>query len=171
MTEAPTIHGERVTLRPLGEDELPRALEIVLQPGVAEWWPCYDMERLRTDLLGDSDATTLAIEVSGEFVGFVIFAEESDPFYRFASIDITLDANRLDRGLGSDALRALARYLFQERGHHRLSIDPAVTNERAIAAYRKVGFKPVGVMRAYEKGADGTFHDNLLMDMLPEDLR
>ena len=38
-------------------------------------------------------------------------------------------------------------------------------------AYRKVGFRDVGVMRAYEKGADGTFHDSLLMDMLAEDLR
>ena len=45
-----------------------------------------------------------------------------------------------------DAIRTLARYLFEERGHHRLIIDPAVTNERAIGAYEKVGFRSVGVM-------------------------
>jgi len=33
-----------------------------------------------------------------------------------------------------------------------------------------VGFRPVGVMRRYERGADGTFHDGLLMDLLAEEL-
>ena len=43
-------------------------------------------------------------------------------------------------------------------------------NERAISAYKKVGFKPVGVLRRYEMGPDGTFHDSLLMDLLIEEL-
>jgi aminoglycoside 6'-N-acetyltransferase len=30
----------------------------------------------------------------------------------------------------------------------------------------KVGFRPVGVMRACERGVDGTWHDGLLMDLL-----
>ena len=58
-----------------------------------------------------------------------------------------------------------------ERGHHRLVIDPAASNARAIRAYEAVGFKPVGIMRMYERGPDGTFHDGLLMDLLTEDLR
>ena len=70
------------------------------------------------------------------------------------------------RGLGTDAVRTLARYLLEVRGHHRLTIDPAADNARAIRTYEKVGFKPVGVMRRYERGVDGTYHDGLLMDML-----
>jgi len=165
------LHGERVTLRPFGEADLQPALEMLHQPGVAEWWPGYDIARLRSDTLGDPDTTTLAIELSGELVGLIMFGEESDPYYRSAGIDISLDGGHLGQGLGSDALRTLVRYLFGERGHHRITIDPAAANDRAIAAYSKVGFKPVGVMRAYEKGADGTFHDNLLMDMLEGELR
>ena len=49
-------------------------------------------------------------------------------------------------------------------------IDPAVDNAAAIRSYTKVGFKPVGVMRRYERGADDSWHDNLLMDLLPEEL-
>jgi len=165
------LHGERVTLRPFGEADLAPTLEVLLEPGVAEWWAGYDITRLRAETLGDPSVTTLAIELEGELIGLMMFSEQDDPYYRWASIDITLDAAHLGQGLGSDALRTLARYLFEVRGHHRLTIDPAVANERAIAAYRKVGFKPVGVMRAYEKGADGTFHDNLLMDMLVGELR
>ncbi len=73
-------------------------------------------------------------------------------------------------GVGSDAVRTLARYLFEERGHHRITIDPAAHNERAIRSYQRVGFRPVGVMRRYERGPDGSWHDGLLMDLLPEDL-
>ena len=64
----------------------------------------------------------------------------------------------------------LARYLIQERGHHRLTIDPAVDNAAAIRAYEKVGFRAVGVMRSYERGPDGTFHDGLLMELLAGEL-
>jgi len=32
-----------------------------------------------------------------------------------------------------------------------------------------VGFKPVGIMRKYECGSDGTWHDGLLMDLLAEE--
>ena len=43
--------------------------------------------------------------------------------------------------------------------------------EPAIRCYTKAGFRPVGVMRAYERGPDGRFHDGLLMDMLAAELR
>ena len=49
-------------------------------------------------------------------------------------------------------------------------IDPAADNAAAIRCYEKVGFRPVGIMRAYERGADGTLHDGLLMDLLADDI-
>jgi aminoglycoside 6'-N-acetyltransferase len=55
-------------------------------------------------------------------------------------------------------------------GHHRFSIDPAVDNERAIRAYAAVGFKPVGVMRAYERLGENAYRDGLLMDLLASEL-
>ena len=68
-------------------------------------------------------------------------------------------------------VRTIARYLLEVRGHHRLTIDPAADNLRAIRTYEKVGFKPVGVLRQYERGVDGKYHDGLLMDMLAGELR
>jgi len=61
--------------------------------------------------------------------------------------------------------------LFEQRGHHRITIDPAAANERAIRSYTKVGFRPVGVMREYERGTDGRYHNGLLMDLLRHELR
>ena len=75
------------------------------------------------------------------------------------------------RVLGTDAVRTPARHLVHDRGHHRLVIDPAAANAPAIRAYAKVGFRPVGVMRAYERDPDGGgWHDGLLMDLLAEEL-
>jgi aminoglycoside 6'-N-acetyltransferase len=65
----------------------------------------------------------------------------------------------------------LVRYLFEARGHHRLTIDPAAHNERAIRCYEAVGFTPVGVLRQYERDDDGSWHDGLLMQLLADDWR
>jgi aminoglycoside 6'-N-acetyltransferase len=52
-----------------------------------------------------------------------------------------------------------------------LVIDPAADNEAAIRCYAAVGFRPVGVLRRYERDVDGAGrHDGLLMDLLAEDL-
>jgi len=60
--------------------------------------------------------------------------------------------------------------LVAGHGHHRLVIDPAADDVAAIRSYGKVGFRPVGIMRRYERDVDGTWHDNLLMDLLVDEL-
>jgi aminoglycoside 6'-N-acetyltransferase len=167
----PVLRGERVTLRPVEAGDAERLAEILTHPEVAQWWPGFDLDRVRREVTGDEDDTVVfAVEADGQVVGLVQYAEEDDPDYRHASVDVTLHPDWWGRGLGVDAVRRLARHLFEDRGHHRVTIDPAAHNERAIRAYRRVGFRPVGVMRRYERGADGTWHDGLLMDLLPEDL-
>jgi RimJ/RimL family protein N-acetyltransferase len=37
---------------------------------------------------------------------------------------------------------------------------------RAIHVYEKLGFRPVGVMRQYERVADGSWRDGLLMELI-----
>lgn len=91
--------------------------------------------------------------------------------YRHAGMDIFLTTSRHGRGLAAEAIRLLARYLFEQRGHHRLTIDPAADNVAAIRAYEKAGFRRVCIMRNYERGPDGVWHDGLLMDMLREEFR
>lgn len=163
--------GERVVLRPLTEADLEPLLRILLEPEIAKWWPDYNAERLRADTLDDASSTTLVIELaSGELVGLIMFAEELDPYYKSASMDVTLSSVCIGQGLGPDALRTLATHLFSARGHHRLTIDPAAINSRAIAAYRKIGFRPVGIMRCYELGPGGVWRDGLLMDLLKGEL-
>ena len=88
--------------------------------------------------------------MDGRVVGLIQAYEESDPMYRHAGIDIVLHPDAHGRGLGPEAIRVLARHLFDDRGHHRLVIDPNAANARAIHVYEKVGFRRVGVLRQYE---------------------
>ena len=162
------IQGEQVTLRPLAEDDLDPLAEIIRQPSVACWWgEAEEPERLRDNLRMDGDAW--AIELGGELIGWLGFAEETEPEYRQVGFDISLSEHTQGRGLGPDALRAAIRWFASERGHHRFTIDPNTGNERAIRAYSAVGFKPVGVMRRCEL-VDGQWTDGLLMDLLIEEL-
>lgn len=113
----------------------------------------------------------LVVVHEGEVIGAIQFDEENDPEFRRAGIDIFLTARQHGKGLGTDAVRTLARWLVRERSHHRLTIDPAAANTVAIRSYRKVGFKPVGVMRAYWRNhRTGVWEDGLLMDLLAEEL-
>lgn len=85
-----------------------------------------------------------------------------------AGLDIFLAPQHQGRGHGPAALRLAMGWLVGERGHHRLTIDPAVRNERAIRVYERLGFHAVGVMHSYELGIDGAWHDNLLMELIVE---
>ena len=163
-----TIRGERVLLRPITEPDRARAHEILATPEVARWWgePESETAGLYT---AEDGFSCYVIESDGVVVGLIQSCEELDPQYRHAGIDISVHPDFHGRGIGTDAIRALARHLFEE-GHHRLTIDPAAANETAIRVYTKVGFRPVGVLRRYERGPDGTWHDGLLMDLLAGEL-
>ena len=158
-------------MRPASKADVPELARIRSTPEVfARWRGDGDMASAVADELADSDSHTFVIEHDGRLVGAIQWGEESEPDYRHASIDIYLDPSVHGQGLGTDAVRALARHLIVDQGHHRLTIDPAADNAAAIRCYGKVGFRPVGVMRRYERGADGSWHDGLLMDMLADDL-
>ena len=164
------LRGERVLLRPLTAADVAAVAEIQAQPGVAHWWGPPDEAELRGKAAGSEECTAFAIEQDGELVGLIQYHEEDDPMYRHAGIDLFLSEDVHGRGLGTDALRTLALYLVRDRGHHRLVIDPAADNAAAIRAYEKAGFRPVGVMRQYERLPGGDWHDGLLMDLLADEL-
>lgn len=159
-----------VILRPATPSDVVALAAIRSTPEVRRWWRGDDpMASTVASELADPESTTLVIEHDGRVVGAIQWYEETDPDYRHAGIDIFLDPAVHGRGLGADAVRTLVRFLIEERGHHRVVIDPAADNVAAVRCYSKVGFRAVGVMRRYERGADGSWRDGLLMDLLAEE--
>ncbi len=167
----PTLRGEHVVLRPgtAADDADLRA--VFATPDVARWWPTPSDDELREKLENrDPGVDVWMIELDGHVVGLIQAYENDDPMYRHAGIDIVLHPRVHGRGVGPEAIRVVARHLFDDRGHHRIVIDPNAANLRAIHVYEKVGFRRVGVMRGYEWSAhEHRWTDGVLMDMLRED--
>ena len=161
------LNGERVLLRPITPADRPRVREILSAPEVARWWgdPDHQADGLYEV---EEGVSVYLIELDGPVIGLIQSVEELEPQYRHAGIDIALHPDWHGRGLGADAIHTLARHLL--RDHHRLTIDPAAHNAAAIRCYTRLGFRPVGLLRQYERGPDGTFHDGLLMDLLAGEL-
>ena len=131
-----------------------------------EWW-----DELEPDfpLDDEPDVTRLTIRHGGEIAGMVQFDEELEPKYRHASIDIFVAPAHQGRGVCTESIRLVVDHLLRERGHHRITIDPAAENAAAVRCYTKAGFRPVGIMRLAERDADGQgWHDALMMELVVE---
>jgi aminoglycoside 6'-N-acetyltransferase len=150
-----------LTLRPLTEADIPELRRILATPAVARVWddePPWE----------DPDSTQLTIEVGGLVAGLIQYGEELTPKYRHASVDIFLDPAFHNRGLGTKAIRLLVRHLIEDRGHHRITIDPAADNAAAIRCYEKAGFRTVGVTRASWRDPEGRWRDSLFMELVAD---
>ncbi|MCW3008637.1 MAG: family N-acetyltransferase [Solirubrobacterales bacterium] len=157
-----------LTLRPLVPEDVDELRRIRATPEVARWW---DLPEAGFPLSDDPESKRRAIVVAGRVVGLIQYAEELEPRYRHASIDLFLDPAVHGRGIGTEAVRRVAHELIERHGHHRITIDPATTNFAAIRAYEKAGFRRVGIMRAYERDPVGEqWHDGLLMELLSSDV-
>ena len=158
-------------LRPATRADIPDLVKIRQTPEVyGHWRGGDDLVAAIEEDFAEPDMTAYVIELDDVVVGWIQWQAEEEADYRHASMDIYVDPAVHGRGVGTDALRTLARHLIVDHGHHRLTIDPAADNAAAIRCYTKVGFRPVGITRQSERGADGTWHDGLLMDLLAGEL-
>ena len=67
---------------------------------------------------------------------------------RSAELQIRIgEADAQGRGYGVDAVRLLVRFGFRTLKLHRVWLRVFATNQRALRAYRKAGFRKEGVMR------------------------
>lgn len=105
------------------------------------------------------------IEQGGQLVGSVRL-HALNPIDRRAALSIgILATDTLDKGVGTEAMRLVAQYAFGPLGLNRLSVRVLDFNQRAIAAYRKVGFQVEGREREAAFIA-GQWHDDLMMGLL-----
>ena len=160
----PALSGGLIDLRPAQDDDITTLLAILDEPEVGRWWRRTEWERV-----DEKDAVVFCIALHGAVVGCIQYTEETDPDYRSAAVDIFVSAVVHGRGVGSHAMSILIAWLIDERGHHRLTVDPAAANARAIHVYEKLGFRPVGVLRRYERVEDGVWRDALLLELLAEE--
>lgn len=163
-----------ITFRALSESDLPLMQDWLSRPHVTEWWePAPTLEEVREDYLPRlAPQSVLPLDAPAGVVQYLAYEagvpfafvqayrvmahqaegwwpDETDPHALGVDQFIGLP-ERLGQGLGTRMLQAFVAFLFQDPRVSRLQTDPAPTNARAIACYRKVGFRDVGVVETLD---------------------
>lgn len=137
------VRGALTTVRPATDADADLLVAWHADPETSRYWDDETftrdevLERLRRDRV---DAWI--VEAAGEPVGYVQSWWEPDEPLR-GGLDMFLVPSARGSGLGPDAGRALALHLLTEQGWTTVTVDPYLWNERAIAGWRKAGFRPV----------------------------
>jgi RimJ/RimL family protein N-acetyltransferase len=168
------IEGDRVGLRPIGEDDLPLLRRWFDDKETMRHWgvgaPMVRPNAFVEDLHGrfarfDHAGYFMIEPLDGTPIGRIEF-ERLSTRTRSAEVMVLIgDPSARGKGLGTDAMVALLRYLFHERNLHRVMLTVLAWNERAVRSYEKVGFGVEGRLRD-DVYLQGRYHDQLVMGIL-----
>jgi diamine N-acetyltransferase len=169
------IVGEKVRLRPIERDDLPRFVEWFGDPEVRRHLLIYlpfslaQEERWFENLLERLERQTdvlLAIETAdGVHIGN-LGLHSIDWKNRSAEFGIAIGEKAYwGQGYGTDAVRTLLDLAFREMNLHRVFLRVNVDNVRGIRCYEKAGFRREGTSRD-ATFSDGAYHDQYVMSIL-----
>jgi len=133
------IRGTLVTLRWARERDLDLLEAWFADREFVRWWggiPLARDEVARKYIGRRPDVASFIIEETRTPVGYIQAWTKDDE----TGIDVVLRPEAQGRGLGIDAIRALAAHLSLQRGRSRVTVDPLLANKRAIQAFAKAGF-------------------------------
>ncbi|MGD9895161.1 MAG: GNAT family N-acetyltransferase [Dehalococcoidia bacterium] len=174
------LRGERVLLRAIGRDDLPRlwqfnndlAVEVAgggdppMPQSLARLQAEFDLDAAK----GGRDGARFAIEADGIMIGQCGLSgfNETD---RTAELGIAIgDREYWGRGYGRDAVRVLVEYAFRYRNMRKVWLRVWGNNERGIRAYLAVGFIEEGRLRQHVWSA-GEYVDLVYMGILRDEWR
>ncbi|MBZ0301970.1 MAG: GNAT family N-acetyltransferase [Anaerolineae bacterium] len=172
------FQGEKVILRPVRREDLPllnqfnNDVEVELagggDPPMPQPLPMLEAEYEQSWSKGGRDSANFVIEADGKCIGgCALFQFEATA--QVCELGITIgDKEYWGQGYGRDAVRTLVHYGFQYRNLHKVFLRVHARNQRAIRAYRAVGFVEEGRLRA-QVWSNGAYDDLIVMGMLREE--
>ncbi len=117
----------------------------------------------------DDEKVPFAIDVDGVAVGDISLWG-INTYNRRAHLGLGLLPEARGKGYGTDAIRVLLRYAFEDRGLNRVQLEALTSNAAGLAAYRKAGFVEEGVTRQ-DSWVGGRFVDQVVMSVLADEWR
>ncbi len=173
------IFGERVRLRRIERDDLPRFVQWLNDPEVRQHLAAfYPMSRVHEEAWFED-----TLELEPALQPFAIDVRAADAWIhvggigfhavdwrsRWAEAGIVIgDKSLWGAGYGSDALRTLVAWAFRGLNLNRVWLRVYEDNARGIRCYEKVGFRHEGRLRQ-DRYHDGRYQDTLVMGLLRED--
>ncbi len=152
------LEGEKVRLRPVEERDLPLFVRWLNDPDVRYWLaisegPELTMESEREwyeEMRADAEGVVWSIEtVEGQPIGSLDL-RDIDETNRRAGLGIVIgEKDHWSEGHGTDAIRRVLRYAFEELELRLVELHTDEDNLRAIRCYEKCGFVREGLLRAH----------------------
>jgi RimJ/RimL family protein N-acetyltransferase len=172
------LEGEIVRLRMRRESDIPLFVKWYNDPEVRHWLHMSEApeqtaegERQRWELTrGDPTRISFVIEThDGVPIGNIGLVAIDD-VHRRAELGISIGEKAYwSRGFGTDALRVLLRFAFEQMNLHRIELITDADNDRGIRCYEKAGFKREGLLRG-KRQRYGQPLDMLVMSVLRGDI-
>ena len=174
----PHIIGEKVMLRDFRAEDISGMRSWCNDASITRYlssrytapipWDQTEAE-LNRFLSGDAGGYNMAVaeKESGRYLGQVaLFMIDNQS--RKAELAIVLAPDSLEKGYGSEALRLLLSFGFDQANLNRIWLTVNEHNHRAIHVYEKAGFVREGVYRQ-DRYIDGHYEDTLVMAILREE--
>jgi RimJ/RimL family protein N-acetyltransferase len=175
MISESILEGEKVRLRPVNERDLPMFVQWLQDEEVRRWlamvtepptmqeemdW--YDRRR------ADPDSVMWSIEtVEGRLVGTTEL--RLTPEHKRAELGIAIqDKTMWNKGLGTDAVRLVLEYGFNDLELHRIELTTDEDNLRGRRCYEKCGFAEEGLLRDH-RFVGGKFGNTVFMSVLRDE--
>ena len=143
------LRGPRVTIRPMRREDLyamihwRRSVDPLYQPFDFPDQSRAEHERWFTWRSQDPSRRLFTVEnEDGQVIASLTLREIDGQ--GSARLGITVGADFVSQGYGSEALRVFLDYYFGQMGFARLVLDVASTNLRAVRTYHALGFRQIG---------------------------
>ncbi|MFL5797859.1 MAG: GNAT family N-acetyltransferase [Actinomycetota bacterium] len=177
------LRGERVVLRPIEREDLPRLRDLVETPQVqalaTSWHPIppslaeYEADVGPPEHRNAPGSVWFAVEgdageeCGGELIG-LCGLHGIEHLSRVCELGIRIGQPYWGKGFGQDAVRTLVDYAFRMLNMRKVSLDVLANDARAVGAYRAAGFREEGRRRAHT-WYDGVYRDTLVMAVFREE--
>src|SRR5215211_8985376 len=173
------IPGESINLRAVERHDVPLIHHWFNDPVVMDGWgwsaPARSIQHvagqvedwLARETVFDRPEALIAESLAGDPIGLVIVRVDRTEA-RSVELSLLVDADRWGQGFGIDMVQTILEACFAGWGVHRIGVRVEEGNERALALYRRLGFKGEGCLRQ-AAFRDGRHADVLLFSLLAEE--
>lgn len=170
--------GQKIRLREYRKEDIEQALCFIndpdlkrlLPPGIPYLNTLEDERKWVEGLSASKDNYDFAIEtlLDKKYIGGCGI-NNIDWKNSVAVVGIFIgDKDYWGKGYGTDAMKVLQKFIFEQMNIHKVKLHVFSYNERAIKSYEKCGFKVEGVLRQ-EIFRDGRYNDIIVMGILKEE--
>ena len=161
------IEGERVYLSPINLEDCEMYVKWLNNPNITQFLDCNDnlitlsKERELLEKLANEEFTLAIVKKEDDTLLGNIGLTKIDYKNGKAELGIFIgDEDNLSKGYGSEAIRLMLGFAFNEIRLHNVMLTVFSNNPRAIKAYTKCGFKEFG------RRHDAIYHNGEYLDLI-----